>query len=284
MTIKCLDLMGHEAILMTADSRVSGGRIISETSKITPIYYTFDEEGEEKVISLALASGAGDGAIIRQMIRKVEKILVHHLTTNWSLTCPTFEQFEDAMEEAQYTFWKLFNSFRTTGNIQPQVHLIVCGLDPSGKASMYEFDSRGVYFPIHNSPGYACLGSGLVTGGSLILRQFFNEFQVVETSLALSAYAMNVVSKVDSTVGPFDGCSYYFRIEKDIPVLGILNEDELFRTTKEISVRESALKQTWMLCDSFGDEIVLTNLEKLMDELSSKSTEDDSIDEDVETK
>jgi 20S proteasome alpha/beta subunit len=283
MAFKCSDLEGNEAVLMTADSRVSGGRIIGETSKITPIYYTFTEEGEDKVIPLALASGSGDGAIVRQMIRKIEKILVDHLSKHWELSCPTFEQFEDVIEEAQYEFWKLFNSFRTMGGIDPEVRLVVCGLDPSGKASMYEFDSRGVFLSVHDSPGYICLGSGLVTGGSLIIKQFLEKFQIVETTLALSAYTMNAVSKIDTTVGPFDGCSYYFRIEEGHPVLGELHEDQSIRISESTAVRESALKHTWRLCELYGDETVFARLSELMTELARTALESDESEEDIDS-
>jgi len=58
-----------------------------------------------------------------------------------------------------------FQDLRNRG-LDPSFQLIIGSVDLDGRASLYQFDSRGLAEPLHDDPGYAIIGSGLVTGGS----------------------------------------------------------------------------------------------------------------------
>ncbi len=258
LAFKCRESDGTDAILVTADSRVSGGRTMTETNKLIPILRTIESNGNKIETDLALVSGAGDGAIVMQLIRIVEKLILDYYDSAWGQTYPTFDQFEEAMQEVQYKFMQYLQSFEKMDAFKPFTTLLVCSLDSTGTASMYVFDHRGVYIPVHDTPGFACLGGGLDTGGSMILKQFWNKNLDSDSILKLSAYTMEMVSTIDPSVGSYEGSSYYYRLVEGTPVFGGPMEDYMTTTVENVAIRKSLLKMIWNLCDILGEETILT--------------------------
>lgn len=254
-----------DAVLITADSRVSGGSTVFETEKITAI--GFKSEKGTKSHHLALVTGSGDGAIVKQLTRTVELELRELWSEHWK-NPPSFEEFEEAMDQVQYVFWKKLQAFKENAGLTPRFQLLVCGVDNDGKASMYLFDENGVYNPVHKTPGFACLGRGVDTGGLMIVKQFRPAELTLKPALMLSAYAINMVSELDTSVGKFTGSSSYFGLEGGKPIIKLFKEDKLDISIERVATRVSAMKQTWRLCDLFGESEVLLRLYGISDELS----------------
>jgi len=275
LAFKCRESDGTDAILVTADSRVSGGRTMTETNKLIPIAKIVESNGNSIEIDLALVSGAGDGAIVMQLIRIVEKTILDYYDSTWGQTYPTFDQFEETMQEVQYKFMQYLQSFEKIGTLKPFANLLVCGLDSTGKASMYVFDHRGVYCPVHDTPGFACLGGGLDTGGSMILKQFWSKNLDSDSILKLSAYTMEMVSTIDPSVGSYEGSSYYYRLSEGKPVFGGPKEEYMTTTVESVATRKSVLKMIWILCDILGEETILTEVMTIRDHLINMQTTSD---------
>ena len=54
--------------------------------------------------------------------------------------------------------------------IEPDVRLLLASVSQDAKPLLYVFDDRGIAGPVHENPGYALLGKGVITGGLLLLR------------------------------------------------------------------------------------------------------------------
>ncbi len=242
----------EEGIIIASDTQATDGITAIEVEKIVPIVYGATEEGvDEKYI--AIASGAGHAGIVRQFIRLAEQILIEHFENDWEFQEPNYNQFEEAILEIQDEYIERLSIWRKN-NFHPSIELLICGLSPDGKASMYQFDSDGAAMAVHASPGFAGLGHGFSTGGNLILKQFWNPSIDVEESTMLSAYIIEMVSLVDPTVGEFDGSIYLFRIEDGRPALGGMKSDSLEETIEQIQPRKENLENAWILCNKISDD------------------------------
>ena len=103
------------------------------------------------------------------------------------------------------------NKLRKMG-IDPSFQLILGSVDLDGRASLYEFDGRGLAEPMHEDPGYAIIGSGMITGGILLLKLLGYNSEI-DLGL-LTAFILDTVSEVDYSVGPFVGESYLMRLKR----------------------------------------------------------------------
>lgn len=268
IAFKCQAEGPGEGIQVTADRRASGVVAI-DVEKIVSIVHE-SEKNDEPQLCLALASGAGRAGLVRQLIRIAELTLLNQVTTEWDETEPSFSQFEDAMMIVQDEFMDRISKWKRKG-VESWASILICGLDGDGRASMYEFDQDGIACPVHDSPGYACLGSGFVTGGNLILKQFWNPDLNSDWGLALSAYIIDMVSSIDPGVGSFDGSSYFFRLVDERPSFGELIVDSIESTLEDVRQRKEILKLCWDLCDVMGEEGVSKKLEQLRKKLTKSS-------------
>jgi len=171
------------------------------------------------------------------------------------------------VRDIEYSFMKRFSKLRDLG-INPSFQMVLCGLDPDGKASIYLFDNRGLAEPVHDNPGYAIIGSGFVTGGILLLRLLG---YTMERDLGiLTTFIVDTVSEVDTAVGPFVGESYLLRIEekegrKEI-VLGPLKDEALLEFKEKSAKRKELIRKLWQLFDEVGEEKVEEALNSLLNE------------------
>jgi len=187
------------------------------------------------------------------------------------------------MQDIQYKFLQVLGKHREEGLVT-MTQILVCGLDCEGKASMYQFDPRGVYTILHDSPSYSCFGSGVDTGGSMIIKRFWKQNSSPDWALTISAYTMNEVSQIDPTVGQFGGSSYYFRLINGIPIFGSLTDEAHTNTIEKIATRASVLKQTWLYCDIYGEESILAYLDAYQESLISETELIEEDEKDSENK
>jgi hypothetical protein len=255
LALKCASPEG-EAVLVCADSKATVfGGLAYRVQKIYPIAFNPGTENER---DLAIASGAGYESMVRHATRLAEKEFTS-LAVEWKGVHPTFAQFEDAVGRTESNLVTKFAEWKRSG-LDISLNMILCGVDPAGISSIYIFDETGLARPVHDSPGFACIGSGFVTGGNMILQQFWKAHLPVDSAQSLAAYAIQSVSKVDTNVGPFEGASWYFRLEKGRPVMGELKGVGLADYLDRVRKREDALRQTWEICDELGEAEVLERL------------------------
>lgn len=248
-----------QGILVCADSKATVyGGLAYRVKKIFPIALN---PGTEKEVDIAIASGAGYEPMVRHAIRLAEKELIGLAEKEWKGIHPSFEQFEQAVEWVERKLIAKLAEWKRSG-LEISLNMILCGLDPDGRASIYVFDNSGLCTPVHDSPGFACIGSGFVTGGNMILQQFWRPGLPVDLAQMLAAYTIQTVSKVDTNVGPFEGESWYFRIEEDKPVMGELKIEALKEYLERVRQREEILKYIWNICDLEGESETLRSLKE----------------------
>jgi len=180
---------------------------------------------------------------------------------------PAFEQFEDAVAEVESELIKRFSRLREQG-IVPDFSMVLASVSPQGKASIYVFDERGLVELVRDNLGFAIIGKGFITEGNLLLRLlgYSPEESYMLDIGALSTFIIDVVSEVDSTVGPFVGESYYMRVEEGKVVLGPLKPEAIKEYKLKAAKRKELLQQIWRLFDNLEEEYV----EKVVEELEKK--------------
>lgn len=217
---------------------------------------------------VALLAGAGDVSIIRHGISLLGDTLREHAKSVWkNKSPPTLKDFDDVMNEAEIEIVKKYGMFRNLG-LDIAAHMVVATVAGDGRAGLYLIDSRGLMTPMHDNPGYICIGSGFVTGGNLLLNQLYNPNLDDTAGAALSAFIINQVSKVDPSVGSFDGESWYFRMENIGPVFGKMT-DEAFRRFKiDVAGREQLFRTVWEFCDTIGPKDAMKVIRGALDKAS----------------
>jgi hypothetical protein len=239
-----------EAVLVASDSKATAAfGIAYEVKKIRPIRF--------KGSAVGIVSGAGDSALVKAGFKLADDILVRYAEKEYPVS---HDAFARAAEEVQSGLLTKFSQLRGL-NLDPDFRMILCGLDLSGKASIYSYDGRGLSEPVHENPGYAMIGSGFVTGGVLLLKLLGYTPDVGLDGLGLmSTFILDNVSEVDTAVGPFVGECYLMRIEHDKGsrqiFLGALKDEALVEYKRKASSRRDLLRMVWKASDRLGEEKV----------------------------
>lgn len=239
-----------EAVLVASDSKATAAfGIAYEVKKIHPIRF--------KGSAVGIVSGAGDSALVKAGFKLTDDILTRYAEKEYPVS---YDAFARASEEVQSALLTKFSQLRGL-NLDPDFRMILCGLDLSGKASIYSFDSRGLSESVHENPGYAIIGSGFVTGGVLLLKLLGYTQDVGLDGLALiNTFILDNVSEVDTAVGPFVGECYLMRIEYDKGerqiFLGALKDEALVEYKRKASSRRDLLRMVWRASDRLGEEKV----------------------------
>jgi 20S proteasome alpha/beta subunit len=256
LVIGCKWFVGpHEAILMTSDSKVTTGMGVAfEMKKVHAI-----QLGDKPV---ALVGGAGQTALAKQGFEAAEEILLEYANQAYPVA---HANFRVAVRQIEERLVARFSQLRGYG-IQPQFEMILGSLDLQGVASLYRFDPSGLAEPVHDTPGYAIIGSGMVTGGILLLRMLGYE-QDLELG-RVSAFIIDSVSEVDTAVGPFIGESYLMRMtpgggKTKRVALGPLTPQALTDYKDQIAARRSLIRKLWRLCDQHDEQKVQAALDAI---------------------
>lgn len=236
-----------DMVLMVSDSRVTTPfGIAYEMKKIYPI--TVDKE------PVAVAGVAGDISIAKQAIEITHGVIVEHSKDSRSID---FDRFSLVVKEIERKLMSRFSELKKFG-IDPEFSMLLGSLDLKGRGSLYRFDNRGLSEPLHDTPRYGIIGSGMVTGGILLLRLLGHDAEV-ELGL-LTAFIIDAVSEVDTSVGPFIGDSYLMRLERNegsgetYIALGPLKEEAIIEYKDRIRKRREQIKKFWRLLDELGEE------------------------------
>jgi len=257
-----------EAILMASDSRVSIEYLTYETRKIYPVIL-IDEKGEQ--VPLAVMGGAGDSSLVKQSFRMCEKILRGYVKEEWGFRTPSFDEFEESVGDIESALISRFRSLRSMG-IDPSFSMVLGSVDPSGKASLYLFDSRVLAEPVHDNPGFAVIGRGFFTGGNLLLKLLdYRPEASTEMNLGvLTAFIIDLVSEVDASVGSFVGESWLMRVSEGKVLLGPLREEAYKKFKEKVRVRRELFKDIWRACDKLGEDRVYKAVKKLLTDGNKK--------------
>ncbi len=260
----------REGVVVSSDSKATVGPVSYETRKVYPVLLRVGEN----YVPLAIAGGAGDATLIKQSYRLCENILQNLAVKKWRKGTPSFEQFEKAVGEIESALISKFRGLREQG-LEPDFSMVLASVDSNGKASIYQFDERGLAEPVHDNPGFAVIGKGFFTGGNLLLRLLGYTPEIsCELDLgALSAFIIDVVSEIDPSVGPFVGESYYMRVENGDIVLGPLAEEAVKDYKEKVRKRKEIIKQVWRLSDQITEQKITEKIKELESELKKAETE-----------
>jgi len=138
-------------------------------------------------------------------------------------------------------------------------------LDRNGKASIYQFDNRGLAQPVHDNPGFAVIGTGFFTGGNLLLRLlgYEPEKSYMLDVGALSTFIIDAVGEIDPAVGPFVGESYYMRAEGGEVLPEPLTEEAIKEYKETAKRRKELIRRIWRTFDVAGEQKILEKMEEL---------------------
>jgi len=250
-----------EAVVMSSDSRAIFGPIAYEAKKIHPIFYSQDG----KPVNLGIAGGAGDSSMLKYGYSLADTILKDR-SIELGSRCLTQDEFGMAVREIESKLISRFSALRGEG-IEPEFHMVLASVDPSGKASLYLFDNRGLAEPVHDDPGFAIVGKGSATGGMLLTRLLGYSPEISnQLDLGmLSAFVIDMVSEIDPEVGPFVGESLFMRIQEGKVLIGPLKAEALRDYKDRVSKRRDLIRLFNRLCDQKGEEEIRRVLEDIAD-------------------
>lgn len=207
IAFKSRDVKGGEAIIISSDSKETYGPTTYRTKKIFPVILRL----EGRQVPLAITAGSGDVPMFKNMFEIVKNRFEHRCIHDWDGKRPSYNQFEDTVHYIEQEIMSRLRVYRENG-LAIKLSIIVGGVDPEGKASLWEIDDRGVAHKADDFPGYACIGSGFFLGGNLLLQMFLHPDLQFDVNIGsrISAFIINQVSQIDRNVGPFEGESHYF--------------------------------------------------------------------------
>jgi 20S proteasome alpha/beta subunit len=236
-------------VLITADSRSSVEYLIKEERKIYPI--TFYYKNEE--FDLAVITGSGDAPLLKQTFEEIKKIFEKWFSKKHKN--PNEEELIEIVKNIESYLVKKFNYLRETG-ITPELTLLLASVTRDGKPKLYKFDSRGLAEPLHENPGFALIGSGMVTGGLLLLKLLNYSMSFEGDRGLLSSFMIDVISEVDATVSPFLGDSVYIRWDekKKKVVAGALKEEAIKEYKQKIKWRRKLIEVIWLIAERLGEK------------------------------
>jgi len=252
-------LSGGEAVVISSDSRVTTPFVMYEIKKIYPIII----QKNNKSLNLAVAAGAGDLSLVKYGYEVAEKIIKNHSSKKGKEILSS-KEFKEAIKEIELNLIHRFRFLRDQG-LEISFQMIIASVDKKGKASIYLFDNRGLAQPVHENPGYAIIGSGFVTGGTLLLRLFeYTPEKSKNLDLGmLSTFIIDIVSEVDPAVGPFIGESWLIRKEGNQIVGGPLKEEALREYKEKVRERKEIMRFLHLLCDKLGEDKVKELIKKI---------------------
>jgi len=257
-------LVWGQGVLVSADSRASSGLVFHEERKIKPIFFL--KGGKE--LGLGIAGGAGDAVLVKQGFRVIELAFKSWFEKVGSREGrnPFADEVGDIVTGIESRLIARYRELRGVG-IEPNASLLLASVTQDGKPRLYVFDDRGLAEPVHDNPGYALLGKGVITGGLLLLRLLdYRSGEAWEWDLGLlSAFIIDMVSEIDPTVSPFLGESYFIRYdEEEGVVLGPLKE-EAYKEYKElVRKRKNLFKLLWNAMEKYGEDTVERKLKELV--------------------
>ncbi len=259
-------LVWGRGVLVSADSRASSGLVFHEEKKIKPIYFVYDSDKE---LDLGIAGGAGDAILVKQGFRVIElafKSWFENIGSKEDRN-PSADEVEGIVESIESKLISRYRELRGMG-IEPNVNLLLASVTQDGKPRLYVFDDRGLAEPVHDNPGYALLGKGVITGGLLLLRLLdYRPREAWEWDLGLlSAFIIDMVSEIDPTVSPFLGESYFIRYDEESKkvVLGPLKEEAYKEYKEHVRKRKHLFKLLWSITEELGEDVVEQKLKELM--------------------
>jgi len=222
------------------------GLLIYETKKIRSVILKTEHGG----VPLALIGGAGNAAILKQSFEIIEEFLKKNALERWNCDTPTAEQFKMAVRDLERIFTVQYKEFRDLG-IVPDAQVLLSSVDVNGEVSIYLIWPNGLAEPIHDSPGFAIIGSGELTGGLLLLRLLLQSTIKDPNCIGiLAAFIVNLVSEVNATVGSFTGDAYFMYSSGNKVHISELTQRAAMEFLKISDIRKEILRMIWALCDT----------------------------------
>lgn len=254
-------LSNGECILVTSDSKATSEYNVAYQTRNVHTIMFYDKP-------VAMAGYAGDPPIVKWGLEVAQDTLLYYAEREYPLKFITLRK---AIAEIEATYIRRFKDYRTLG-ITPNFRMLICTLDYDAKASIHLFDERGLGEPRHDNPGYAIVGSGQLSGGTVLLRLlgYINGASIG----ILTAFIIDRLSEIDPTVGPFTGESYLMTMnesdqDKKEILIGYPNSEALLQLKERSTKRKELIRKLWQLCDRPNGE---NTVEQALDSITKLET------------
>jgi len=142
---------------------------------------------------------------------------------------PSCEDFDDIVNSEIEMYLREAVRFHPDVVRRDEIGLILSFSD-SSNVRLYEVQNDGIPMRMDNDPGYCCIGSGYVTGGNLLIKQFYSSDSSLVQLMNLASYMIFQVSDVDPFVGGSIQMKLNFGGKVANPVENILLEHTQLRS------------------------------------------------------
>ncbi len=223
IAIKC-KIKKKEVILFASDRQQSSTFLKSSTVKIKDIYSIGKpEEQEDKTEEWGLLiASAGDAFLIDEVVNDIKFFLYDNIKWNEEIPSISLKIKRKEIGDIAYNVYKRHKD-KELGN--PIFELLIGACDKH--SALLHVTCEGKTREIDN---YAIIGSGRVTGGELLLAEFFKEDLTQKQAANLAALVISKVGLVDISVGGLpdihmcrDRCTWVYKQE---PFNKILDSSE----------------------------------------------------------
>ncbi|CCC80921.1 proteasome-type protease [Thermoproteus tenax] len=236
-----------QGVLVVADTRSSMGPVFLEERKIHPV--------KRGGLGYAVLAGSGNPKLVKKGYRVIEETIDSWIAQNGTRT-PKSQELNKMVDTAERLLIEELKFLRDRG-IDPcedGLSILWASVSDEGDPRLYHIDCTGLADAKHDNPGYVLLGRGLYTGALALLRLFnFSPEHTWDMGL-YTAFIIDLVSEVDSSVSPFLGDSYLIRKEGEKVVLGPLKPEAYQEYKKKIAKRREAIQLLWQALESVDNE------------------------------
>lgn len=247
-----IGMVWGDGVLVVGDNRVVDGSTAHSERKVMPIYAV---DGSEN-IGLAIVSGAGDGALVKQGFEVVSSAFTRHYKER---PRPDTKLLSDdelgiVLSDVQSRITDMLSQLRSK-YVPYDLSLMIATVTMEGPR-LYVVDGRGIIEPVHEDPGYAVLGIGRESAQLLLRLLGFNKRDSVNWDLGLlGMFIVNMVSKVNPYVSPVEepGDVMYIRRDGDSVSIGMLSPSEFMRMSRRVEDRAALLSLVWRALEHLGD-------------------------------
>jgi len=181
----------HPCVLFAADTQESGSYVKRTTTKLHRFSGKEPEEGQRRWrIEFAIA---GDALVADEAIEEIKFHLYDHIKPNEKMISIALRARRTEIGDIAY---KIYEKYKTRGSIHPEFELFI------GAANKYAMvlyvNNEGKTRLVGN---FGIIGTGGVTGGELLLGEFYREDLTEEEAANLAAMVISAVARVDMFVG-----------------------------------------------------------------------------------
>lgn len=175
-----------DGVVITSDTQVS-------SNVKSPMKKVFRAETFPFIVG-----GAGSASLSRYVRRGLFQLFKeYHERMQGDLSCEYFDEFVYSNAKPYLSEIVLnHQDIIENGHLQ-----LIMSFSDKTHVRLFEVQDDGIPMRMDDDPGYCCIGSGFVTGGNLLLKQFYSSDQNLVQLTQLASFLIYQVADVDPYVG-----------------------------------------------------------------------------------